>query len=119
MMKNFMQYAHIGEPVKTWYQPTGVKNITLSSVSGGIASENTPEEFRVDSLHMNTPNYTDTSMQPIQVDALCNGIITDATPIAARRTVYMVNINSLIPSNAAWENPVQAWLKEKGGAYFS
>ncbi|QFR39220.1 hypothetical protein A9Q91_03215 [Candidatus Gracilibacteria bacterium 28_42_T64] len=109
--KEFMELAHKGKKVENWRRPAGVKEISISEISGLLPSlENSSSSFTTKSLFLNTPTEYDNSFRSIQVDALCNGLVTDATPVAALKNVTLAQFHSLSPSNASWENPVQDWV---------
>jgi hypothetical protein len=62
-------------------------------------------------LFLNKPSKYDYSFKTIEVDALCNGVITHKTPEAAKQEVTLVQFNSLLPGNSSWEDPVQEWVQ--------
>lgn len=59
---------------------------------------------------MNAPQSYDNNLESVEVDLLCNGIVTENTPIAAIGNVNLISINSMKPDLAYWETPVQEWL---------
>lgn len=110
--KNTMEIIHKSVPAENWKKPNEVKEINISEVSWFLPSpENTNNNFIVKSLFLNKPSKYDYSFKTIQVDALCNWLITHKTPEAAKQEVTLVQFNSLLPGNSSWENPVQEWVK--------
>jgi len=108
-----MKFYHSDEPVENWSQPSGVKQVNISKLSGLLAPEGFPENLIVGSLFKNIPKNYD-SFGTVSVDTLCNGIVTDTTPPAAIKQVNLISLHSLMPQNSAWEAPVQAWVKDGG-----
>ena len=111
-----MKFYHSDEPVENWQKPSGVKEVNISKVSGLLAPEGFPENLIVGSLFKNTPKDYD-SYGSVSIDALCNGIVTESTPLAAIKQVNLISLHSLQPKNPAWENPVQSWVQK--GEYTS
>jgi hypothetical protein len=66
---------------------------------------------RTSALFVNAPIDFDSSLKPIQVDLLCNGSVNEFTPISAIGNVNILSLQSLMPNNVAWEQPVQDWLR--------
>ena len=110
IMRDFMEFAHKWRKVKNWKKPSSVKEINTSEISWLLPSpENTNGSFLIKSLFVNTPENYDSSFKTLTVDLLCNGLITDETPEAAKKSVNLVEFHSLSQQNSKWENPVQAW----------
>jgi hypothetical protein len=110
--KDYMEFYHSDEWALEWKRPWWVKEINISSISWKLASEWLSYEFIESSLFLNAPREYDNSLQPIQVDLLCNGAVDESTPISAIWNVYLLSLHSLKPNNASWELPVQAWLEK-------
>ncbi|NDK09838.1 penicillin-binding protein [Candidatus Gracilibacteria bacterium] len=115
--KEFMESAHVGKEVLNWKRPNGVKEANISRISGLLAPGSLDSSLILSSLFKNAPTEFDQSLQPIEVDLLCNGTITENTPASAIGTVNLLALRSLQPNNPAWENPVRAWVN--GGGYTS
>jgi len=47
----------------------------------------------------------------VKVDALCNGLVDENTPPEAIKEVFVINFQSIDPSNKNWEGGVLDWLK--------
>lgn len=108
----FMRYAHQGKPAQSWKSPVGVKSLSISSLSWLLPSDTTLAWFLTSALFINSPITYDNSFRPLEVDALCNWVVTAATPPAAIRTISLLQLQSLNPQNSAWEQPVQKWVAE-------
>ena len=107
----YMEYAHRWLPIANWQKPSGVKEVTISEVSGFLPSPEYVSKLTVSSLFMNIPEQYDSSFRQVEVDALCNGAVSAYTPDAAKRLVTLVQLRSLSPSNPRWEDPVQEWIR--------
>lgn len=110
--RDFMNFAHKNLPVLDWKRPTGVKEVSISKISWMLAPEDLDTKFIISSLFVNAPQSYDQSLKTVQVDLLCNGAVSDTTPISAIWTVNLLNLNSLRPNDPAWEGPVQSWVKD-------
>lgn len=110
--KQFMEFYHKGQWALDWRRPGWVKEVNISKLSGLLAPEGLSPDLVARSLFVNTPKEYDSANNTVQVDLLCNWIVDDATPASAIGNVQLLRLRSLKPSNAAWENPVQAWLRE-------
>ena len=110
--KWFMDFAHIWKDVETWKKPSWVKEINISEISWLLPNpETTNSSLIISSKFINKPTTYDNSYRQVEVDSLCNWIVTDKTPEAAINTVTLVEFNSLSPSNPKWQNPVINWSK--------
>lgn len=116
-----MEYAHRNLPKETFKKPDSVYSATISSISGKLASENTPEGFRVSSIFAVKPTAYENSMKEIEVDSLCNGKVTEATPPDSVKKGYLINVSPIIDSyQAEWLNSIKSWVRsEAGTAYFA
>lgn len=112
--KQFMEYIHIGEPVQNWSKPSGVKEVPISKISGYNIPEWYDSSLIVNSYFKNSPTLYDTNLTTVDVDILCDGAVWPNTPAAAIKQVTLLAFHSLQPQNAAWENPVQAWVINGG-----
>ncbi len=108
--KEFMEFAHEWKPVKSWVKPVWVQEKSISRISGKLAWDDFPQEAQVISLFKNAPKTYDSSLQDVQVDLLCDGIVTDLTPISAIGNKKYFSLQSLRPTWENWETPVQEWF---------
>lgn len=109
MVRDFMSFAHKWKTAEFWKRPATVKEISISEVSWLLPNPEIKNNYLVKSLFVNTPTKYDNSFKQVEVDALCNWKITENTPEAARKKVTLLELHSMNPSNANWENPVKAW----------
>lgn len=113
MWRDFMKAAHKGLPALDWKQPSGVKEVNISKISGLLAPGDMDPNFIIRSLFKNVPQEYDAGISEAEVDLMCNGTISDSTPESARGKVQLVAFRSERPNDPAWENPVQAWVAAK------
>jgi len=110
--RDYMEFAHKWLPAESWKRPSSVKSVNISNVSWKLANpENPSNEFIIESLFINSPTEYDNSFWTIEIDALCNGLVTDKTPDAAKKTVTLLQFSSLRPEYKSWEDPVQEWSR--------
>lgn len=112
--RDFMKFAHTNLEVENWKRPAWVKEVQISSISWYPAESDAENKFLVYSLFKNIPKKKDSSFQLVKVDSLCNGKVTEETPITAIKEVYLINIQSLNPANPSWEKGIKEWM-EWGG----
>ena len=110
--RDYMEFAHKWKPVENWKRPAWVKEINISEISWLLPNPESSSVIPIiKSLFINTPTKYDNSYRQIQVDSLCNWKVTENTPLAAIKTVTVVEINSLNPTNPSWQWPVLNWAK--------
>lgn len=109
--RDFMKFAHTDLKVENWKKPAWVKEIQISSISWFPAETGAENRFLVYSLFKNIPKKKDSSFEVVKVDSLCNGKVTEDTPVAAIKEVYLINLQSLSPANPAWETGIKEWIE--------
>lgn len=115
--KNFMEFAHEKKEKLEWIKPENLNYVKISKISWLLALEWYDSNFIVNSLFKNKPKNYDQSLKQIEVDALCNGKITENTPISAIKKWYLINFHDIDANNKNWEDSVQEraknyWNKE-------
>lgn len=101
-----------GDLKKWWYltdevvPETEVKQVTIAKNSGKLASDSTPEWYRVSTLaYINTaPSTYDSGVKEIKVDSLCYGKVSDLTPPEDIVQWYISQVSSFIPNNMDLED---------------
>lgn len=68
-----------------------------------LAPEGMDPSFIVSSLFRNVPQSYDSGIAETQVDLLCNGKVSETTPLSAIGTVKVLSFRSLRPNDPAWE----------------
>lgn len=110
--RDFMEFAHKNKPVEKWPMPSWVSEINISEITWLLPNpENSQANLLIKSYFVNKPTKYDNSFTTVEVDILCNGKVTENTPLAAIRNATLVEFHSLNPENPAWEKPVQIWAK--------
>lgn len=110
--KKYMEYIHTWKAAKTWYKQKWVEELNISEITWLLPNpENYNNNNLVSSLFVNKPTAYDNSYKTIQIDSLCNWLVTEKTPEAAIKTATILEFHSLLPSNSNWENPVLEWAK--------
>ncbi|MDP2091228.1 MAG: transglycosylase domain-containing protein [Candidatus Gracilibacteria bacterium] len=110
--RDYMEFAHKGLENEKWKKPSSVKEIFISEISGLLPDpEKTDKSMIISSLFVNTPTTYDRSYKQVEVDTLCNGKVTEKTPIAAIKKVTVLELNDIDPTNPEWQAPVRQWSK--------
>lgn len=76
----------------------GVRRLSISEVSGRLASETTPEEYVVETLAYRAPTAVDSGMTPIEFDTMCGGVVSEYTPRDEIAQGYVITPTSIIPN---------------------
>lgn len=67
-------------------RPNEVKTVTISKITGRLANENTPDEFKKETLTYNASQLQgDGTYTQISVDNTCGGKISPLTPAEQRQ----------------------------------
>ncbi|MDD2566270.1 MAG: penicillin-binding transpeptidase domain-containing protein, partial [Candidatus Gracilibacteria bacterium] len=114
---DFMEFAHIGLPKLDFKEPESVIKATISKASGKLAGNSTPNELKVSSIFAVKPTEYDSGYKSIQVDSLCNGLVTDSTPKEAIKTIYYGgSLSPIIDSyNSDWLKSIGKYSLISGG----
>jgi penicillin-binding protein 1A len=87
--KAYMEFALKDLPKTDWKKPEGLYTYNIAKTSGKLATKNTPAEQTVSTLMAVKLDEYDDGIKEIQIDTLCNGIVTDTTPPDAIKTIYI------------------------------
>lgn len=114
--KEFMTEATKDKPAADFEKPTGLVWTTVSTLSGKLATEDTPEEYKKSELFASfaVPRETDDSVKRVKVDKITGLLPVEDCPEEALEERTFYNIHSIKPDDAAWEAGVQAWVTRKG-----
>lgn len=105
--RDFMEFALNWKPVETWNKPAWVYEINVSEISWLLPNpETTNSSSIVKSLFLVKPDKYDNSYKSVAVDALCDWKVTEKTPEAAIKYATLLQLTSVNPENASWQNPV-------------
>ncbi len=119
---DFMEAAHKNLPKETFLKPESVFSATISQISWRLATESTPDKLKVTSIFAVKPTEYEGSFDPVEVDSLCNGKVTDNTPPEAIKKGYLATkLNPIIDGfEKDWLVSVSGWVRsEAGAAYFA
>jgi hypothetical protein len=107
--REYMKFALAGKKDRPFEAPDSLYAATISSVTGKLASSATPDSFRVRSQFAVEPTDFDSSNQEVEVDALCNGKVTDATPAESVRRGILMDVTPVIEGmRPAWKRAIEA-----------
>jgi membrane carboxypeptidase/penicillin-binding protein len=76
-----MEFALKDLPKEDWKKPDGVYTYTISKTSGKLASEDTPPDQRITTMTAIKLNEYDTGIKTEIIDTLCNGPLSENTPV--------------------------------------
>lgn len=97
--------------------PIEVKDVTISKLSGKLATESTPEDQKIVSQAYiaNVPTDGDTTTTAIQIDKACMGKISDVTPREDIINGYLLKPSTFMPNNMDLDD-IGNWWRGKAGA---
>jgi hypothetical protein len=110
--RDFMTYAHKDKKVMDWKRPAWVSTMAISKLTWFPVTEWFRADLIESSMFKNLPTWEWTWLKIVKVDALCNWKVSELTPTAWIKDIYVLDIHSLIPTNKAWEWPIQKWVKD-------
>ncbi|HRI35788.1 MAG TPA: penicillin-binding transpeptidase domain-containing protein [bacterium] len=106
--KEFMKFALAGKTDRPFDPPESVYTAVISNVTGKLASSATPDSFRVRSRFAVEPTEFDSSSQEIEIDSLCNGKVTDATPPESVTRGILMDVTPVIEGmRPAWKRAIE------------
>ena len=108
IMRDVMEVVHKWKKVENWKRPKWIKEVVISKYSWKLPIAITPMKVRIKWLFINPPTEYDDVYFSKKVDALCNGKVTEDTPIDAIKTITWIRYHSLKPNWPNWERPVAA-----------
>jgi membrane carboxypeptidase/penicillin-binding protein len=108
--KEYMEFAHKGLPVMQFKKPEDVQSATISTITGKLATENTPSANRITGLFVVKPTKYESAGKEVTVDSLCNGKVTETTPSEAIRTGVLVDLDPIVESyDPSWVTATRRW----------
>lgn len=92
-------------------QETWVKQVSVSKISGKLASVDTPLVFMKQSLwYINSlPTEYDSHISSYEIDTLCDGKPTDLTPEASLGTAWYLRPESIMPNGYDQDDIMTRW----------
>ena len=118
---DFMEFAHKGLPVMPFKKPDSIYTATISNITGKLTTEKTSDSDKVVSMFAVKPTKYESSSREIEVDSLCNGKVTPATPEAAIKKGFLLDLDPIVESyDPAWVAATRKWASsDKGREAFS
>lgn len=121
--RDYMEYAHKGLPVAQFKKPQSVYSATISTVTGKLATDKTPQANKVSGLFAVKPIKYESAGKEVTVDALCNGKVTANTPEDSIKTGILIDLEPIIESydpswlaaTKRWSNAASITSDEEGG----
>ncbi len=109
--RDFMKYAHYKKTAEEWKMPSWVKIVNISKLTWFIPDAWTSSSLIVSSMFKNVPKKVWTWLKTVKIDALCNWKVSELTPQAWIKDVYMLDIASISSANVSWNWPIESWIK--------
>ena len=98
-----MTYALKDLPKEEFKKPKDVYTYNISKLSGNLATKDTPENLIRSTIMAVKLETYDGGLNTVEVDTLCNGIVTPETPPDARATLYIPTTKPIIDGyDPAW-----------------
>lgn len=115
LWRDFMVNATKDKIPHDFEKPQGLSWVTISDLSGKVATEDTPEEHRKSEMFasFSVPTETDDSVVRIKVDKATGLLPTDDCAESALEYRTFYDLHSLRPDLPKWEEAVRDWQKEK------
>ncbi len=108
--RDFMAFAHKNLEKLDFKEPEWVIRATISKSTWKLATSKLPDTLKINSIFAVKPYEYDAWWEEIEIDSLCNGKVTENTPISAIKKVHVSNSFPIIDSySKEWLNSVQTW----------
>jgi membrane peptidoglycan carboxypeptidase len=113
IFKSVMTKALEDLPNESFDEPKGIQHITVSTASGKLPSETTPESFLKEEVFANfsVPTETDDSFFEVQVDSISGKLATEYTPKEAVEKILYINHQPIAPYEN-WAIAIRDWYQE-------
>lgn len=89
-----------------------VKKVSISKLSWKLSSyQNTPIAMTQNTLWYiyNLPKEIDNTFKKIELDILCNWLVSDITPKKDIQTAYIIDPTTIMPQNRDYDNIIDRW----------
>ncbi len=104
--KSYMTFALHDLPKEEFKKPQDVYTYNISKLSGLLATKDTPEDMIRSTIMAVKLDTYDSWLESSEIDTLCNGVATPATPVDSRITIYSPTVKPIIdgydPEWFAW-----------------
>lgn len=94
--KNYMTFALHDLPKEEFKKPQDIYTYNISKLSGLLATKDTPENMIRSTLMAVKLDTYDSWLESSEIDTLCNGLATPATPIDSRVTIYTPTVKPIV-----------------------
>ena len=92
----------------------GTTTIYLNTINWKKSSQYTPVQVSKKTMvriKWIPPEDDGKTIKMIEIDTLCNWLVSEYTPITDRKYAYIINTHSYRPNDKRWEEWVQKWWK--------
>ncbi len=98
-----MEFALKSLPKEEFTKPKDVYVYNIAKTSGKLATESTPKDQIVSTIMATKLTEYDDGYKEIKIDTLCNGLVSDNTPLESVKTLYIPNSKPVIDGyDPAW-----------------
>ncbi len=114
IFKRVMTVAHAGLPKTEFSRPAGIKQISVSKLSGKIPPEDFPKEL-IEKDYFNAgnlPEQSDSTLKIIKLVDSSKKLPNEYTPKKAIKEFVYIELHSFFPDKPNWETPVKEWVEE-------
>lgn len=114
--KKFMTEALKGTPQENFPRPSGIKEVTVSTISGKLAGPNTPPDKQVQEIFASfaVPTETDDSLSEVEIDTRNKKLSNQFCPPLFTQKIFFQNVSD-IGDNPEWQKGADAWLSQHSG----
>ncbi len=116
IVNTFLRQALKDTPVENFSVPEGIQKISVDSVSGKLPTNFTPQTKEEVFASYSVPKEYDDVHIIARIDRTTGLAATSSTPSENIEFRPYTVFRSEKPDNAAWEDPVRAWMESKGFA---
>ncbi len=112
----FSQLLTSGKIATEELSPVEVKDVAISRLSWKLANNNTPAQYKINSMgYINSlPTETDSTFSPIQIDKACMGKVTEMTPRYDILDTYIVKPVSFMPNQMDLQDIINRFASSVG-----
>jgi len=111
----YMKSILAGKPNNSFTVPSGIRTVTVDSLSGKLPSDATPETKTEIFSSWGIPQETDDVHRKVKVVTMAPDRLPPSNfPENLTEERIFTELHSERPNNPAWEDPVIAWAKDNG-----
>jgi penicillin-binding protein 1A len=110
MWRDYMEFAHKWLPIVQFKKPQSVVSATISSVTGKLATDKTPQANKISGFFAVKPIKYESAGKQMTVDVLCNGKVTPDTPEDSIKTGILIDLEPIVESyDSSWVASTRRW----------